>query len=196
MDGPSWEILHCFQFWHSDTVIIENSGIIFSLHLQPSHPPVCYSLPHQVSTDTLFWCFLRQLPWHRGSCWRGYLTQQEGHVLHCVDWEGRMELRFSPKASQKWVSVQEQEVPSNTNTHCAWYEVESHSPGVVPLEWWRKPECLDIDFTLSPLPCALPEKPSAFISCRCAPGSYLLCGWALVLTAGQMHLASCFACTA
>lgn len=75
---------------------------------------------------------------------------------------------------------------------------DCHSPA---RSAWPKgptdPLLLQVTLPLALSPCTLLDKSSGFIShqnmCR---DSYLLCGWALVVTAGQMHLASCYACTA
>lgn len=59
------------------------------------------------------------------------------------------------------------------------------------------PLLFQVTLLLALSPCHLLDKSSGFIShpigCR---GSCLRCGWALVLTAGQMHVASCYACAA
>lgn len=135
MDGSSWEILHCFQFWHSDTVIMENSGTIFRLHL---FSPLYYFVPHWVSTEMLFLCVPRQLS--RGAV---VLSGEEICCTGRLGWAWRLEQDFPPKGSQgNWVSAQKKAAraggaATDTQTQAVLGEKSNHAPQEVPGKWWR-----------------------------------------------------------
>lgn len=140
MDGSSWEILHCFQFWHSDTVIMENSGIISRLHL---FSPLYYFVPHWVTTDAFSLSFPRQLTWCCGAPRRRDLPHWK--VVSWVLWaeHGGWSRIFHPKHLRGFEYLQTKRLPRlgelpPTHRHVlCWIRSQTMQPRGVPGKWWR-----------------------------------------------------------
>lgn len=143
-------LLSILTHWYSN-------NRIFRHNIQTaSFPPLYYFVPHWVSIDVLSWCLLRQLAWHCGTCRRRY------HLMHwkvvsCVVWAERggwsrifhqkapKGIEFLHRDCQGWRSCNQ-----NTDTYRAWWEVKLCSPRGVHWEWWRRLQCLDINWRSSP----------------------------------------------
>lgn len=168
---------------------MENSGIIFSLHL---FSPLLLFLATLGEHRYAFLMLPSAAPVVQQCSQGRYMRQQESPACCELSRDGGT---FPPKASLKSsVSVQKDTTKGGGAATRHSRMKYSRITLEVPLESWRELGCLGTDIAFSLSFAAFLLTLLRFF--QCLLGSHGLFGWALVLAAGWMHLASCFACTA